>query len=52
MKYRYRNTDTIVESSIGLDSAVFQEIKDDPVPEQEKKATARKTRKKTAREDP
>ena len=48
MKYRYRNTNTIVESGIALDSAIFtplveqKEKAEEEAPKEEKKATRRK----------
>ena len=50
MRYRYRNTNTIVESSRALDSAIFTPLVEqteeaetkEETPKEEKKATRRK----------
>lgn len=49
MKYRYKNTEIVVESSIPLDSAMFTEVKPEAAktaPEPVKKPATRRTVKK------
>lgn len=42
MKYLYKQTGMIVESSIALDSAIFKPLKEIPVNENEKEEKAQK----------